>query len=80
MLYSQPTFPASSRLYPWYVRVHDVYSDRLILHITQHANVYKEFGLRLCEIDYIAGWVEGIGVVKCLPCSGRHVLYNYTMS
>ena len=52
MLYSQPTFTASSRLYPWYVLVHAVYSGRLLLHIIQHANVYKEVGLRMCEIDY----------------------------
>ena len=52
MLYSQPTFTASSRLYPWYVLVHAVYSDRLSLHIIQHANVYKEVALRVCEIDY----------------------------
>ena len=51
MLYSQPTFTASSRLYPLYILVHPVYSDRLILHIIQHANVYKEFGHRMCEID-----------------------------
>ena len=52
MLYSQPTFTASSRLYPWYVLVHAVYSDRLSLHIIQHANIlYQEVGLRMCEID-----------------------------
>ena len=52
MLYSQPTFTASSRLYPWYVLVHAVYSDRLSLQIIQHANVYKKVGLRMCETDY----------------------------
>ena len=46
MLYSQPTFTASSRLKLPMVRT------ILILLIIQHANLYKEVGLRMCEIDY----------------------------